>query len=127
MTSENYLENKTFHSISNEIYQILAPLDDRIALCNKLKLYRFVDEIYQLHTGKYTRWMFKKDNILKIGGIVTNVKFLDNGTHILIYNTNQKKFVQIKFDDVLLFQKLTFEEEVLLYAQRGNEIKKVIG
>ena len=52
-------------------------------------------------------------------------RYTYTGTHILIYNTNQKKFVQIKFDDVLLFQKLTFEEEILLYAQRGNEIKKV--
>ena len=122
MTYENYLENKTLSSIQNEIYQILSHLDECNNLCNKLKLYRFVDEIYQLHTGKYTRWMYKKNNILKIGGIVTNIKFLDNGTHILIYNTNQKKFVQIKFDDVLLFQKLTFEEEIILYAQNNMSI-----
>ena len=122
MTYGNYLENKTMDSIQNEIHQILSSFDECNHLCNKLKLYRFVDEIYQLHTGKYTRWMYKKDNILKNGGIVTNIKFLDNGTHILIYNTNQKKFVQIKFDDVLLFQKLTFEEEIILYAQNNMSI-----
>ena len=71
--------------------------------------------------------MYKKNNILKIGGIVTNIKFLDNGTHILIYNTNQKKFIQIKFDDVLLFQKLTFEEEIKFSIGWKSNMRMFIG
>ena len=51
MTYENYLENKTFSSMHNEVYQILSHLDECNNLCNKLKSYRFVDEIYQLHTS----------------------------------------------------------------------------
>ena len=45
-----------FFGISVLIVLIPSTLNDRIKLCNKSKLYRFVDEIYQLHTGKSTRW-----------------------------------------------------------------------
>ena len=115
----NYLANKTTVSIKKEIHDSLSNLtiEQRNQLLIKLKYYRFVDQIYQLHTGKHTRWLYKNDHSLKVGGIVTSIKFLDNGTHVLLYNTNQKRFVQLKFDDVLLFQKLSMEEELLLYAQ----------
>ena len=127
MISDNYLENKTFSSLKNEIKNVLSfitiqSIHDDLVI--KLKHYRFVDEIYQLHTGKHTRWLYKTDHFLKVGGIVTAIKFLDNGTHILLYNSNQKRFVQIKFDNVFLFQKLTMEEEIILYAQ--NNINKNI-
>ena len=119
MSLENYLENKTISSIQKEIQNALSNVstEQRNILLVKLKYYRFVDEIYQLHTGKHTRWLYKEDYSIKVGGIVTNIKFLDNGTHVLLYNTNQKRFVQLKFDDVLFFQKLSLEEEIILYAQ----------
>ena len=41
---------------------IPSTLNGRNKLCNKSKLYRFVDEIYQLHTGKYTRWYENYEN-----------------------------------------------------------------
>ena len=100
MSLNNYLENKTILSIKNDINNVLINMniniEQRNELLNKLKYYRFVDKIYELHTGKHTRWLCKDNYHLKVGGILTNIKFLDNGTHILLYNKNQKRFVQIK-------------------------------
>ena len=100
MSLNNYLENKTILSIKNDINNVLINMniniEQRNELLNKLKYYRFVDKIYELHTGKHTRWLCKDNYHLKVGGILTNIKFLDNGAHILLYNKNQKRFVQIK-------------------------------
>ena len=46
------------------------------------------------------------------GGIVVDVKFLDNGTHILC--KNGPRFIQYKFDDCLTFQKLSADEQMVL-------------
>ena len=46
------------------------------------------------------------------GGIVVDVKFLDNGTHILC--KNGLRFIQYKFDDCLTFQKLSADEQMVL-------------
>lgn len=87
-------------------------------LCKKLSLYRFVDEICDLHVGKYVRWLRKTDTVLKVGGIVVDIKFLDGGTHVVVYNKYlSKNPIQYKFDDVLTFQKLSEEEQLILLVQ----------
>ena len=63
MSLNNYLENKTILSIKNDINNVLINMniniEQRNELLNKLKYYRFVDKIYELHTGKHTRWLCK--------------------------------------------------------------------
>jgi hypothetical protein len=86
-------------------------------LMKKLHEYRFVDEIYELHRGKHVRWIRKSDisHGLKLGGIVVDIKFLDNGTQILVRNRySGNKMIQYKFDDVLTFQKLSYDEQLIL-------------
>ena len=57
----------------------------------------------------------KKDNdvILKQGGFICDVKILSSGVQLLCRNHFRKMF-QLRVDEVLLFQKLTKQEEVIL-------------
>jgi hypothetical protein len=125
LENKGYLENRKIESLLEENNDAISKLngideDNVCKLCNKLKIYRFVDEIYDLHLGKHVRWIRKSDpeHKLKVGGIVVDIKFLDLGTHILIFNKYiSKKPIQYKFDDVLTFQKLSDEEQLILFVQ----------
>lgn len=114
----DYLGDRTLKEIAEEIYNSLLCIglsNDIISTyCNKLIEYRLVEEIYQLHKGKHIRWVriSNGEPTLTNGGIVVDIKFLDNGTHIICKNKN--RFIQYKFDDCITFQKLSQEEQLLL-------------
>jgi hypothetical protein len=116
----DYLENKTFSIIHNDIIDALRDLDikqEQIEkLSDKLVEYRYVDEICHLHKGKYVRWM-KRDRPgeLTKGGVVMNIIFLETGVNILCINL-AKRFIQYRFDDCITFQKLNMEEQLILMA-----------
>ena len=117
----DYLENKTMTTVANEIYEKMNELstttEQNLDFCKKLIGYRYVDEINELHKGKHVRWIRTANTtpVLTNGGIVTDVKFLDNGTHVLCMNSG-RRFIQYKFDDCLTFQKLSVEEQLILMA-----------
>ena len=114
----DYLSNHTLADISQEVVQALQfaqiSKNDIAEFCEKLTEYRLVDQIFQLHKGKHVRWvrMGSPRLCLTNGGIVVNVKFLDNGTHILC--KNGPRFIQYKFDDCITFQKLSADEQMIL-------------
>jgi hypothetical protein len=62
------------------------------------------------------RWI-RRSNPEKLvnGGIVVDVKFLGNGTHIVVKN-NMHQFIQYKFDECITFQKLSSDELMILMA-----------
>jgi hypothetical protein len=117
----DYLENKTIKSITNEIYktiqQIQIPQKTRYEYCKKLVGYRLVDDVHELHKGKHIRWIRESSPTLALtnGGMVMDIKFLDNGTHVLCMSAGNR-FIQIKFDDCIIFQKMTIEEQLILMA-----------
>ena len=89
----------------------------------KLKEYRYVNNINDLNYGSFIRWinLTKYDKlILTNGGIVCDIK-INNGIEILCRN-NYNRFFQIKFDENLIFQKLTNQEKIILQVLK--EIKK---
>ena len=110
-----YLENKTNKIIRQEIIESLR--GDKESCLEKLSGYRFVDEIDQLHIGKFTRWIPKyEDNAtLTVGGFVTNVDYTDNGM-LLTVKTWQNKIIKVVFDHCLLYQKLSPDEKLVLLA-----------
>jgi len=118
-TKNDYLENKTMDDITNDIYEkideINVPQNKKEDFYKKLTGYRYVDEIYELHKGKMVRWIRIGNTNLTNGGIVMDIKFLDNGIHILCMN-NQRRFIQYKFDDCYTFQKMNTEEQLILMA-----------
>lgn len=120
--NNDYLENKTLTDINNDKYASLSQInlqnDTLQQYCEKLAEFRLVDEVYELHKGKYVRWInVESDAKLKLqsGGFVFDIKFLDNGVHVLCMN-NSRRFVQYKFDNCLTFQKLSMEEQLILMA-----------
>jgi hypothetical protein len=117
--STDYLERETLSSIQKTVYDCLREHDIPYIskYGNKLADYRYIEEICHLHKGKNVRWIRKNtdEKTLTNGGIVVDIKFLDNGMHILIKN-NLNRFIQYKFDDCLTFQKLSMGEQLVLMA-----------
>lgn len=132
-----YLENKTNKDIENEKLASFDTNDcivtltkvERITLMKRLIGYRYVDEMDSLHIGKYTRWIHKypltkSDEIFKYvlspGAFLTMVDYLDTGIVLTLKTWNNKIF-RINFDNSLIYQKLSADEELILVsADWGN-------
>ena len=118
-TKNDYLDNKTMTDITNEMKERIEETnneEDKVnEICEKLTGYRYVDEIFELHKGKMVRWIRIGNNNLTTGGIVMDIKFLENGVHVLCMN-NRKRFIQYKFDDCYTFQKMSTEEQLIVMA-----------
>jgi hypothetical protein len=121
-----YLENKTNKDIEDEklaSFDCIVTLTkaERIALMKKLIGYRYVDEMDSLHIGKYTRWIHKYplDEVFKYvlspGAFLTMVDYLDTGIVLTLKTWNNKVF-RINFDNSLIYQKLSADEELILIS-----------
>jgi hypothetical protein len=116
----HYLEGKTVKDVSKDIYDVLFSLgiSDEIMsdICERLVGYRVVDRICDLRNGRLMRWI-KKTNETKLtnGGLLMNVKIENRGVQLLCKN-NMNRFFNIRFDDCIIFQKLTMEEQIVLMA-----------
>lgn len=85
-------------------------------LHTKLKYYKYVDELHDIQYGAYIRWIPLKNPekiYLTNGGLICDIKILDEGVHIICKN-NMNRFFQIKLDENLIFQKLTDQERTIL-------------
>jgi len=117
-TKYDFLENQTFESISQSVFESLKRLSiSRHILmdhCKKLVGYRFVDELHLLHKGKYVRWI-RHDDPGKImrGGVIVDVQFGDLGANVLCRLTTGH-FLRYRFDKCNTYQKLTEEEQLYL-------------
>lgn len=116
----NYTTKKLKEINFNILKELYLSHEETIYLYNKLKNYKYIDELDNLKYGTYLRWISLKnpDVInLKKGAIFCNTKITDDGIFLLCKNHgfNSKHF-QIKFDENLIFQKLTDQELILLNA-----------
>jgi hypothetical protein len=115
----NYIEDKTNADIFNEIHQSVTEEYGKNAskIIKRLVGYRHVDELDALHIGQFTRWIQKyQDNIkLSNGGFLVNVIFTDEGVNLAIKMWNGV-IMQIRFDECLIYQKLSFGEQIILMA-----------
>uniref|UniRef100_A0A6C0L6R2 Uncharacterized protein n=1 Tax=viral metagenome TaxID=1070528 RepID=A0A6C0L6R2_9ZZZZ len=137
----DYLQNKSMKIITQEIYKTIQKLQlpekTRFEYCQKLIGYRLVDDVHELHVGKHVRWIREQVltnglaqvltnglaqvltngqvQVLTNGGIVTTIKFLDNGTQVLC-KSNGLRFIQFKFDECIIFQKMSLEEQLIMMA-----------
>ena len=85
---------------------------------NKLKEYRYVDELDELKNGAFIKWIpiIDPTNIpLHYSGIICNIKITDNGIFIVCKNFMHRHYT-FKMDECLIFQKLTQQEQVILKA-----------
>jgi len=113
------LNNAKIKSMKFDILKELQlPKEELIKYMNKLKEYIYVDEMGDLRTGGFIRWIPLKDPdeiYLTNGAILAEINVTDNGV-LLNCKNFAKKHYQIKLDDCLVFQKLSDQEKVLLCA-----------
>ncbi len=111
--------NKKIKAIKNDYLQKLQLSREELKdYHDKLKNYRYVDDLSDILYGRYIRWVNLKnpDNLkLTKGGIIIEIKILENGIHVVCKNARNQRF-QIKIDECLIFQKLTQQEQILLSA-----------
>lgn len=122
-----YLTSSKIKELKNTILQKLQLSKDvLISYHKKLDDYRYIDELDELKIGSYIRWinLNKIDNIyLTNGGIIIDFKFSNNNV-IIVCKNNINKIFSLKFNSVILFQKLRSDEKILIkiidYINKNN-------
>jgi hypothetical protein len=111
----------TFTTINKEKEDVIKELGmtkkDTKDLLNRLKEYQYIDELPNLVEGRYIRWInITNPNYIKLtnGGILCEIKMEDYVT--LVMKNSMNRFFQINLDENLIFQKLTEQEKIILYA-----------
>ena len=122
-TNENLLDfttKKLREMTLNILKELHLPKNDTLDIFQKLKHYKYVDEMNDLKYGTYIRWIPIEDpnNIyLTKGALFCEMKITDNGIFCVCKNMGFKsRHFQISMDKNLIFQKLTGQELVLLSA-----------
>jgi len=118
----------SYDKINTIKYNVLTRIgleDDELEpMLLKLSDYRYVEELQDIHHGAFVRYIQltnksnkgnKQDSeiLLKPGGFICDIKILGSGVQLLCRNHFRKMF-QLRLDEVLLFQKLTKQEEIIL-------------
>lgn len=123
---------ETFQDIARQILRVLTNLhlspDLLQSYVQRLREYRYVSQVDTLICGRYVRWirrpqkkeggeeettMPKLDN----GGMLADVKFLENGVHLSALSPGTRYPRKIKYDNFLIFQRLTEDEMLVLMSQ----------
>ena len=111
------LTNAKIKQINNDALQrIQIRGNDLKSMHKKLKEYRVIRDLRDLQLGYYIRWIPLKDPTkiyLTNGGIIIDIDILKNGIHIRVKN-NRNRIFQIKYDECVIFQKLTVQEKIIL-------------
>jgi hypothetical protein len=132
MIEENPIYKKTLREICVENHDILTMFFVGEDLNRALKTiigYYHIDEVFNLQKGRFIRWIShssartksvttNQDNnssYITNGAFIMDIKFLDTGTHILCKN-KMNKIIQIKYDNCIIFQKMTFDENLIFNA-----------
>jgi hypothetical protein len=137
------LDYRKIAKAKNDILQQLnLPRAELIALQTKLKPYRYIDDLADIRYGSYIRWIsLKNPSVIKLtnGGIICDIKASAAGAHnevgahsaagahnaagaptqddiIIKCKNRMNNIFQIKMSEVILFQKLTEQEQVILSA-----------
>ena len=111
------LDKATISKYKNDILQKLQLGRDELKkLTKKLKEYRYISDISELNYGSFIRYinLGNTDNIkLTNGGVMLDIKFYNSGIILQCKNFMNRLFT-VRFDECLIFQKITNEEKVLL-------------
>ena len=98
------------------LQRLQLPRDKLKEFHKKLKKYRYCSDLKDIQFGFYIRWISLK-NPEKIdltnGGIVCDIKITEKGIYVVCKNRFNNIF-QLKFDECLIFQKISQQEAVIL-------------
>lgn len=118
-----FLQNNSLSTISQDIFDKIAELpisqEKKKDWCDKLIGFRLVNELYELQKGKLVKIIGRCEKTqtwkLHMKGKMVSVKFLDNGTHVVCL-LGANRYSQFLFNETILFQKLSLEEQMILQA-----------
>jgi hypothetical protein len=111
LTSAKIKEHK-----NNILQKLQLGKSDLKKMHKKLSEYRYCTDMSDLQYGYYIRWIPLKDpeNIyLTNGGIMCDMKIVNNQIQIFCKNF-RNRFFQFKFDEAVIFQKISSQEKVIL-------------
>jgi hypothetical protein len=112
------LNTKQIAEMNKQVIFSIPKMSPKIATSHlkTLNTYRYVDEISDLKTNVYIRWIrLDSPNKLTKGAISCSVKITNEGMLVMCKN-HYGKFFYINMDECVIFQKITSEEGVLLSA-----------
>jgi len=116
----NFTTKKIKEMNLNILKELHLSKKDTIDIFNKLKDYKYVDEMNDLKYGTFLRWIPIEDptNIhLTKGALFCEMKITDDGIFCVCKNFGfPGRHFRISMDKNLIFQKLTDQELVLLSA-----------
>lgn len=96
-------------------------------LLQKLKDYKYIDEMHHFRIGSFIRWISlletecNDDINLNRGAILCNVVITSNGVNILVKNMYSSKLFTLTLDNNVFFQKLNKDEQLIMLAM--NSVK----
>ena len=137
--------NDLIHALDNENNTNVAGLSSAVMKKNKndilqklqlsggelkeyhkvLKDYKYVDELNELQVGRFIRWIrLDKDTTdikLVNGAVLVNILVNEKGVFLICSGLNRggrggRRNVALKFDNSLIFQKLSDQEKILISA-----------
>jgi len=118
------MTDQSLAELAMDKYQSMSeagiPTHKIVDFCGRLGEYQYVDKVCQLQRGKYIRWIRLADNDgepvqdhdLNNGAVVISVKFLEKGTNILVKVYKVGRYIQIRFNECLVYMRMT-EDELL--------------
>jgi TPP-dependent trihydroxycyclohexane-1,2-dione (THcHDO) dehydratase len=112
----NLTKQKISKYKNDALQQLQLPRLKLKEINKKLKEYRYISDLSEINYGSYIRWINLNniDNIkLTNGGIILDMKMTNKGIIIICKNNMNRNF-GIYFDECLIFQKLSDQENVLL-------------
>lgn len=88
-------------------------------ICERLVGYKLIDEIHELITGRYIRWVRRDGMTPKLdpGGMLSDIKFMDDGVHVVSITAGARFPRKIRYDNYWIFQKLTDDELLVGWTQ----------
>jgi hypothetical protein len=118
-TGIEQLSSKKMKAMKNDyLQQLQLPREKLKEFHTKLKDYRFVDDLTNIQSGRYIRWinLINPDNItLTNGGVIIDIKIEGDGIYLLCKNFRGGRIL-IKIDECFIFQKLTDQEKTIISA-----------
>jgi hypothetical protein len=102
----------------NSIKQLHLSENKTIDIYEKLKYYKYVDEIPDMKYGSFIRWVnIRNPEKIKLtnGGIVCEIKVTENGV-VVICKNRMNRYFQLNMSESLIYRKLSDQELVLLSA-----------
>ncbi len=116
----NFTSDKIVEMNLSILKELMLSKEQTLDFLNKLRQYKYIDEMSDLKYGTYLRWIPIKNSTkisLTRGAIFCEVKITDDGVFIICKNFGySNKHFRIKMDECLIFRKLTDQENILLSA-----------